>query len=133
MAASMAYKAVMKPVEGTMLTVARGAARSAAECRRMELDIVSAVEKILVDSQKTLEKTPEMLPTLKEAGVVDAGGQGLVFLWEGLTKSILGETIVSKREPLVVVPGKADAVSEAKKVKEVAKEDLEFRYCRNFL
>jgi hypothetical protein len=132
-AASMAYKAVMKPVEGTMLTVARGAARSAAECRRMNLDIVSAIEKVLADSQKTLEETPELLPTLKEAGVVDAGGQGLVFFWEGLTKSIRGETVFARREPLVVVPGKSDAAPAVKKIKETAKEDLEFRYCTEFL
>jgi DAK2 domain fusion protein YloV len=132
-AASMAYKAVMKPVEGTMLTVARGAARSAAECRRLELDIVSAVEKILKDSQETLDRTPEMLPALKEAGVVDAGGQGLVFFWEGFVKSVRGETVVARREPLVVVPGKADAVTAARKVKEVAVEDLKFRYCTEFL
>ncbi|HXL04427.1 MAG: DAK2 domain-containing protein [Firmicutes bacterium] len=132
-AASMAYKAVMKPVEGTMLTVARSAARSAAECRRMELDIVSAVEKILKDAQETLDRTPEMLPTLKEAGVVDAGGQGLVFVWEGLVKSIRGETVFAKREPLVVVPGRADAAPAIGKPKEVAEETLEFRYCTEFL
>ncbi|HAV21764.1 MAG TPA: dihydroxyacetone kinase, partial [Firmicutes bacterium] len=89
-AASMAYKAVMKPVEGTMLTVARQAARSAVECKRNNLDMVQAVEKILNDAQDTLEKTPEMLPTLKEAGVVDAGGQGVGFFWEGFVKSIRG-------------------------------------------
>jgi DAK2 domain fusion protein YloV len=132
-AASMAYKAVMKPVEGTMLTVARQAARSAAECRRDNLDIVSAVEKILRDAQDTLEKTPEMLPTLKEAGVVDAGGQGLVFFWEGLVKSILGETVFTRRDTLVVVPQKADAAPAAKRVKEIAEPDLEFRYCTEFL
>jgi DAK2 domain fusion protein YloV len=132
-AASMAYKAVMKPVEGTMLTVARNAARSAVECRRMEMDIVSAVEKILKDAQETLDRTPEMLPTLKEAGVVDAGGQGLVFFWEGFVKSIRGETVFTKREPLVVVPGRADAAPALAKPKEVAEEGLEFRYCTEFL
>ena len=132
-AASMAYKAVMKPVEGTMLTVARQAARSAAECRRDNLDIVSAVEKILRDAQDTLEKTPEMLPTLKEAGVVDAGGQGLVFFWEGLVKSIRGETVFTRRDTLVVVPQKADAAPAVKRVKEIAEPDLEFRYCTEFL
>lgn len=132
-AASMAYKAVMKPVEGTMLTVARGAARSAVECRRADMDIVSAVEKILRDAQETLEKTPEMLPALKEAGVVDAGGQGLVFFWEGLVKSVQGETVFARREPLVVVPEKADTAPVARRTKEVAKEDLKFRYCTEFL
>ncbi|NLB72821.1 MAG: DAK2 domain-containing protein [Firmicutes bacterium] len=132
-AASMAYKAVMKPVEGTMLTVARAAARSAAECRRDNLDIVSAVEKILGDARDTLEKTPEMLPTLKEAGVVDAGGQGLVFFWEGLVKSIRGEAVFARREPLIVVPQKADAGPAVRKGKEIAEADLVFKYCTEFL
>jgi len=133
-AASMAYKAVMKPVEGTMLTVARQAARSAVECKRNNLDMVQAVEKILNDAQDTLEKTPEMLPTLKEAGVVDAGGQGLVFFWEGFVKSIRGEAVFARRDALVAVPQKADSKVAARKAKEEEKRpDLEFRYCTEFL
>lgn len=133
-AASMAYKAVMKPVEGTMLTVARQAARSAVECKRNNLDMVQAVEKILNDAQDTLEKTPEMLPTLKEAGVVDAGGQGLVFFWEGFVKSIRGEAVFARRDALVAVPQRADSKVSARKAKEEEKEpDLEFRYCTEFL
>jgi DAK2 domain fusion protein YloV len=130
----MAYKAVMKPVEGTMLTVARQAARSAVECKRNNLDMVQAVEKILNDAQDTLEKTPEMLPTLKEAGVVDAGGQGLVFFWEGFVKSIRGEAVFARRDALVAVPQKADSKVAARKAKEEEKRpDLEFRYCTEFL
>lgn len=133
-AASMAYKAVMKPVEGTMLTVARQAARSAVECKRNNLDMVQAVEKILNDAQDTLEKTPEMLPTLKEAGVVDAGGQGLVFFWEGFVKSIRGEAVFARRDALVAVPQRADSKVAARKAKEEEKRpDLEFRYCTEFL
>ncbi len=133
-AASMAYKAVMKPVEGTMLTVARQAARSAVECKRNNLDMVQAVEKILNDAQDTLEKTPEMLPTLKEAGVVDAGGQGLVFFWEGFVKSIRGEAVFARRDALVAVPQKADSKVAARKAKEEEKRpDLDFRYCTEFL
>ena len=133
-AASMAYKAVMKPVEGTMLTVARQAARSAVECKRNNLDMVQAVEKILNDAQDTLEKTPEMLPTLKEAGVVDAGGQGVVFFWEGFVKSIRGEAVFARRDALVAVPQKADSKVAARKAKEEEKRpDLEFRYCTEFL
>jgi DAK2 domain fusion protein YloV len=133
-AASMAYKAVMKPVEGTMLTVARQAARSAVECKRNNLDMVQAVEKILNDAQDTLEKTPEMLPTLKEAGVVDAGGQGLVFFWEGFVKSIRGEAVFARRDALVAVPQRADSKVSARKAKEEEKKpDLEFRYCTEFL
>lgn len=132
-AASMAYKAVMKPVEGTMLTIARNAARSAVECMKMKLEIVPAIERILRDAQNTLDSTPEMLPALKEAGVVDAGGQGLVFFWEGCVKSVRGEPIFGKHEPLVVIPGKADVGQALRKTKEAPKEELKFRYCTEFL
>ncbi len=134
-AAAMAYKAVMKPVEGTMLTVAREAARSATQGARAGLDVLALAQKVLEDARVALERTPEMLPTLKEAGVVDAGGQGLVFFWEGAVRALRGEVTVARQEPVLQVargvgaaPGRA-----ARRPEEVAEESLRFRYCTEFL
>ncbi|WP_146552149.1 DAK2 domain-containing protein [Rummeliibacillus sp. SL167] len=90
-----AYKAVMKPVEGTILTVAREAAETAVEVAETEQDIVVIMEAILTAAKAALAKTPELLPVLKEVGVVDSGGQGLVFVYEGFAASLKGEEIPS--------------------------------------
>lgn len=90
-----AYKAVMKPVEGTILTVAREAAEKAVEVAETEQDIVVIMEAILTAAKAALAKTPELLPVLKEVGVVDSGGQGLVFVYEGFAASLKGEEIPS--------------------------------------
>jgi len=78
-----AYKAVMKPKEGTILTVARGAADKASELAIESDDIVFVLEEVIKYADEVLEKTPDMLPVLKEAGVVDAGGQGLIYILQG--------------------------------------------------
>ncbi|WP_102692700.1 DAK2 domain-containing protein [Rummeliibacillus pycnus] len=88
-----AYKAVMKPVEGTILTVAREASEKAVEVAKTEQDIVVIMEEILAAAKEALAKTPELLPVLKEVGVVDSGGQGLVFVYEGFTAALKGEEI----------------------------------------
>lgn len=133
-AAQMAYKAVMKPVEGTMLTVAREAARSASQGARAGLDVVALAEKVLEDARRALEQTPELLQTLKEAGVVDAGGQGLVFFWEGALKALRGEAVTSRQEPLLQVARTATERGQARQpAEDVLKESLRFRYCTEFL
>lgn len=132
-AAAMAYKAVMKPVEGTMLTVAREAARSATQSARAGLDLLALAEKVLEDGRKALERTPEMLPTLKEAGVVDAGGQGLVFFWEGAVKALRGEVTVSRQEPLLQLARGTGSGQAARQPEATVKESLRFRYCTEFL
>lgn len=132
-AAAMAYKAVMKPVEGTMLTVAREAARSASQYARMESNVISMAERVLAEMRNTLEKTPEMLPTLKEAGVVDAGGQGLVFFWEGAVRALRGEAVGVRREPVLTVAGGAGKSIAARQSDETVRESLRFRYCTEFL
>ncbi|MGE5573387.1 MAG: DAK2 domain-containing protein [Bacteroidota bacterium] len=133
-AAAMAYKAVMKPVEGTMLTVAREAARAASQGARAGLDVLALAEKVLEDGRRALEKTPELLPTLKDAGVVDAGGQGLVFFWEGVLKALRGEAMADRQEPLLQVARVAAERGEARQPAEQAlKESLRFRYCTEFL
>lgn len=132
-AAAMAYKAVMKPVEGTMLTVAREAARSATQGARAGLDLLALAEKVLEDGRKALERTPEMLPTLKEAGVVDAGGQGLVFFWEGAVKAFRGEVTVGRQEPVLQVARGTGSGQAARQPEATVKESLRFRYCTEFL
>lgn len=78
-----AYKAVVKPVEGTILTVAREAAKHAASYSRRTTDVVELMREVLAKAQYALERTPDQLPVLKQVGVVDSGGQGLVYIYEG--------------------------------------------------
>lgn len=93
-----AYKAVMKPAEGTILTVARLAAEKAVEVAATEEDIVVLMEEVLAAAKVALDKTPDLLPVLKEVGVVDSGGQGLVFVYEGFVASLKGEELPAKIE-----------------------------------
>lgn len=83
-----AYKAVVKPVEGTILTVAKEAAKHAVYFSRRSNDVVELMEQVLVKAKQTLSQTPEMLPVLKQVGVVDSGGQGLVYIYEGFLRSL---------------------------------------------
>src|SRR5690606_9606417 len=76
-----AYKAVMKPVEGTILTVAKDSAKKAVESAKKHSDIVKIMEDIVAEAKASLQRTPDLLPVLKEVGVVDSGGQGLVFVY----------------------------------------------------
>ncbi|MFE3575024.1 DAK2 domain-containing protein [Lysinibacillus sp. NPDC059133] len=93
-----AYKAVMKPVEGTILTVAREAAKKGVEVAETETDIIAVMEAFTAEAQASLERTPELLPVLKEVGVVDSGGQGLLFVYEGFLASLKGEPLPVKNE-----------------------------------
>ncbi|MGA3600936.1 DAK2 domain-containing protein [Lysinibacillus agricola] len=93
-----AYKAVMKPVEGTILTVAREAAKKGVEVAETENDIITVMEAFTAEAQASLERTPELLPVLKEVGVVDSGGQGLLFVYEGFLASLKGEPLPQKNE-----------------------------------
>jgi len=86
-----AYKAVMKPVEGTILTVAREGAKAGAKVAGQTDDIGAVIEAVVEGSKKALLKTPELLPVLKEVGVVDSGGQGLVFIYEGFLEGLTGQ------------------------------------------
>lgn len=94
-----AYKAVMKPVEGTILTVARLAAQ-AGENKASETDDVAEVMKAVVEGAKqALKTTPDLLPVLKQVGVVDSGGQGLLFIYEGFLEGLLGENFADEYQP----------------------------------
>ena len=89
-----AYKAVMKPKEGTILTVARGLADEAKRQMEKQADLSALLDAVIAAGQATLEKTPEMLPVLKEAGVVDAGGAGLITIYKGFKMALDGKEVV---------------------------------------
>ncbi|SUK42200.1 Dihydroxyacetone kinase family protein [Staphylococcus aureus] len=91
-----AYKAVMKPVEGTILTVAKDAAQAAVEKANNTEDCIELMEYIIVKANESLENTPNLLAVLKEVGVVDSGGKGLLCVYEGFLKALKGEKVESK-------------------------------------
>lgn len=93
-----AYKAVMKPVEGTILTVARVAGEAAVKAAESTEDVIKVMEAVIEEGQKALENTPNQLPVLKEVGVVDSGGQGLMFVYEGFLATLKGEKIQPAKE-----------------------------------
>lgn len=93
-----AYKAVMKPVEGTILTVAKASGEAAVKSAETTDDIITVMEAIIEKGQAALENTPNQLPVLKEVGVVDSGGQGLMFVYEGFYAALKGEKIEPNKE-----------------------------------
>lgn len=90
---SIAYKAIIKPVEGTILTVAREAAEAGLKAAENTTSVVEVMEAIYVEAQASLKRTPDLLPILKEVGVVDSGGQGLVCVYQGFVAALKGEKI----------------------------------------
>ncbi len=120
-----AYKAVMKPTEGTILTVARVASERAAEFAATNDDALAVFEKYYEEAKATLATTPELLPVLKKAGVVDAGGQGLVYILEGML-SVL-------RDGKIIASAEADADAPAPSAARDADFDITFLYCTEFL
>ncbi|MCI8836893.1 MAG: DAK2 domain-containing protein [Hungatella sp.] len=127
-ATETAYKAVMKPKEGTILTVAKGMADRAVELVTETEDIVEFARKVIEHGDYVLSQTPEMLPILKQAGVVDSGGQGLMQVMKGCLDGLLG-----KETDLDVEPAAA-SVSPAAAVKPgTAEADIRFGYCTEFI
>lgn len=127
-----AYKAVMKPVEGTVLTVAKDAANKAVEVADSTEDLVEFFEQVLEESKASLERTPDLLPVLKEVGVVDSGGQGLVTVYEGFLASLKGEEVPETSS----APSLDELVSaEHHKMHQdfMQTEDIEFGYCTEFM
>lgn len=131
----VAYKAVMKPVEGTILTVSRGAATAAIKKAEFTDDAVEVMRAALEGAKAALAKTPEMLPVLKEVGVVDSGGQGLVFIYEGFLSALTGEYIAS--EDFQATPATMTEMINAEHHKSVAghvaTEDIKFGYCTEIM
>ncbi|HHV61920.1 MAG TPA: DAK2 domain-containing protein [Firmicutes bacterium] len=130
-AVNVAYKAVMKAVEGTMLTVAREAARAAVAAARNHKNVLDVLAAALQAAEETLERTPEMLPALKEAGVVDAGGKGLVFFMRGALAALRGEQVKRRKEPMLVPVAQSEGVKEPGAG--TRSEALRYKYCTEFL
>ena len=125
-----AYKAVMKPTEGTMLTVARLSAEAARERLVPGMTAQELWDIVVTEAAAALEQTPEMLPVLKKAGVVDAGGQGLLLIYQGMKSVFDGQGIVSSNEAEAAssqAEGPADAAGE------LELEDLTYPYCTEFI
>lgn len=120
-----AYKAVMKPTEGTILTVARLSAQAAASCANNGGDVLMVFEDMLSSAKETLSRTPDMLPVLKQAGVVDAGGKGYITVLEGMMSVLSGEGVI---EASLADGGAAKADFESFNT-----EDIRFTYCTEFI
>ena len=125
-----AYNAVMKPTEGTILTVARVAAEYAAEANRRGKDVVATFGAMLKGAKKALAETPEMLPVLKKAGVVDAGGQGLVVIFEGMYSVIRDGIMIRTKD---TSSESAPAVSTQRNAAGEADAEITFTYCTEFI
>lgn len=127
-----AYKAVMKPVEGTILTVAKDAAKQAVKTATKEEDIIQLMESVIAEAKASLKRTPDLLPVLKEVGVVDSGGQGLVTVYEGFLAALKGEEF-----PEAVSDIDMDDMVNAEHHKTTQDfmdtADIEFGYCTEFM
>ena len=130
-AVETAYKAVMKPKEGTILTVAKGMADRITELSVTDDDLLTMLEKVVAYGDEVLAKTPEMLPVLKEAGVVDSGGQGLMTVVKGALASLKGEEVTLDLGDQGVA--KAEAPAERKSRGEISTADIKFGYCTEFM
>lgn len=124
-AVETAYKAVMKPKEGTILTVAKGAADRAMEMIGETEDLTVFLDEVIKYAVEVLDRTPEMLPVLKEAGVVDSGGQGLVTVLQGAYDALMGKEIDYTIE--------TSAAGGVVKISEQAQQDIKFGYCTEFI
>ncbi len=130
MGVESAYKAVMKPTEGTILTVSRMAAERARAVAETETDAVAVWEEIVKEASSALEQTPEMLPVLKKAGVVDAGGKGLLIVFEGMLSVLRDGVMVEDSQQQEAADKKEDAFQDA-----ISQYDTEitFTYCTEFI
>jgi len=121
-----AYKAVIKPVEGTILTVVRESSEYALKVAALEDDIVEFMTLLVKEANNSLNRTPELLHALKEAGVVDSGGKGLVLVYEGMLKSLEGQFIDSEE----IQYAEATPIKVENKI---STEDIKYQYCTEFI
>ncbi len=130
-----AYKAVMKPVEGTILTVAREAARAANKQSRETTDAVVILQAVVAAAKKSLAKTPDLLPVLKEVGVVDSGGQGLVFIYEGFLEGLSGEVADDDayQPDGTEMDEMVNAMHHQSVQSQIATDDITFGYCTEMM
>jgi DAK2 domain fusion protein yloV len=129
-ASETAYKAVMKPKEGTILTVARAMGEKALEIHDEYDDIIAFLEVVLAYGDETLKKTPEMLPVLKKAGVVDSGGQGLMVILHGILEGLKGNVIELGD---VVLSTKSEGGANGAAREDIDTSDIKFGYCTEFI
>lgn len=127
-AVESAYRAVMKPKEGTILTVARGGAAKAVEISERTDNLLEFMNTVIMHMRDVLEQTPDMLPVLKEAGVVDSGGEGLLIVLEGAYDALLGKDVNYE-----VDAGSSVAVSGGTDSEVISDADITFGYCTEFI
>ena len=128
-----AYKSVMKPVEGTILTVAKDAAKQAVLSAKKQDDIVLVMEEIVTEAHASLNRTPDLLPVLKEVGVVDSGGQGLVFVYEGFLAELKDEALPTHS---LLAPSMEELVSAEHHINVqdfMNTEDIVYGYCTEIM
>lgn len=128
-----AYKAVMKPVEGTILTVAKDAAKKAVAVSQKETNIIEVMEALVKEGQASLDRTPELLPVLKEVGVVDSGGQGLLLVYEGFLAELKGEALPAALSTRQDMTNLVSAEHHKSVQSFMNTEDIEFGYCTEFM
>lgn len=128
-----AYKAVMKPIEGTILTVAKDAAKKAVAVSAAEDQIDRVLELTIEEARASLDRTPDLLPVLKEVGVVDSGGKGLLCVYEGFLASLRGEELPPKAASLPTLKELVSAEHHKSAQSHMNTEDIEFGYCTEFM
>ena len=122
----IAYKAVIKPVEGTILTVVRESSEYALKAAVLEEDIIEFMKLLVKEANNSLNRTPELLHALKEAGVVDSGGKGLVLVYEGMLKSLEGQFVESQEI-------QTTETTSVQVENRLSTEDIKFQYCTEFI
>ena len=128
-AVETAYKAVMKPKEGTILTVAKGVATKVRECADADVSLEQFCEDVIAHGNEVLDRTPEMLPVLKEAGVVDSGGKGLMVVLQGAVDALTGKVVVDETMTAPVVKKTVTGASS----NDISTADIKFGYCTEFI
>ncbi|MDV7763221.1 DAK2 domain-containing protein [Peribacillus sp. CSMR9] len=128
-----AYKAVMKPVEGTILTVAKDAAKQAVSSAANHQDLIQVMEEIVTEANASLKRTPDLLPVLKEVGVVDSGGQGLVFVYEGFLAVLKGEALPIRSANGPSMDDMINAEHHMNVQGHMNTEDILYGYCTEFM
>ena len=123
-----AYKAVIKPIEGTILTVVRESSDFAVKNYKKENDLVKFFEMVIKEAKESLDRTPELLKALKEAKVVDSGGKGLVLIYEGMLSALKGNFISLKEST-----SNTNTISSQAQANAVNTEDIKFSYCTEFI
>lgn len=127
----VAYQSVTNPVEGTILTVAKDAARRAYEVAETEDDLVKLMEEIVIEAKQSLERTPELLPILKEVGVVDSGGKGLVVIYEGFLAALKGDEL-GNPDSEIDIETMVQLEHERSAQSFISADSIEYGYCTEF-